>query len=48
VEGGHELDLVDQAVLQRQQAEEQVSVNGDSGQESASRRVGGADGRPPP
>jgi hypothetical protein len=29
LEGGHELDLVDQAVLERQQAEEQVAIGGD-------------------
>jgi hypothetical protein len=29
LEGGHELDLVDQSVLQREQAEEQVTVGGD-------------------
>jgi hypothetical protein len=29
LEGGHELDLIDQAVLQREQAEEQVTVGGD-------------------
>ena len=31
LEGGHELALVDQAVLQGQQAEEQVAVGGDGG-----------------
>src|SRR5262245_25360805 len=31
LEGGHELALVDQAVLQREQAEEQVAVSGDGG-----------------
>ena len=31
LEGGDELALVDQAVLQRQQAEEQVAVGGDGG-----------------
>ena len=32
LEGGHQLDLGNQAVLQRKQAEEQVAVNGDSSQ----------------
>jgi hypothetical protein len=31
VEGGHELGLVDQPDLQRQQAEEEVAVGGDGG-----------------
>ena len=31
LEGGHELDLVDQAVLQGEQAEEQVAIGGEGG-----------------
>src|SRR5262249_55467615 len=54
LEGGHELDLVDQAVLEGEQAEEQVAIGGDGGQGSglrAGRRGGWAfvprHGKPP-
>src|SRR4051812_32390994 len=35
LEGGHELDLVDQPVLQREQAEEQVAIGGHGASSSA-------------
>ena len=44
LEGGDELALVDQAVLQREQAEEQVAVGGDGGHGAASREVLRAEG----
>ena len=48
LEGGDELALVDQAVLQGQQAEEQVAVGGDGGHGRASGRAGSDGDRPAP
>ena len=44
VEGGDELALVDQAVLEGEQAEEQVAVGGDGGHGRASREASTSDG----